>query len=187
MSFNPNEHLIGLKGNTKYLQVMWRIVWMREKLPNASIDTECIEHDDKHAKFRATISNDGVLLATAHGSETVNDFKDFFEKAETKAIGRALALCGFGTQFTGDELDEGERIVDSPVKPGIKDSELAPEDLKRLNTPATCTRCGKEITETTFKDKKYGAAQIVGMSKKNFGDIYCMDCMQALKNHGGDK
>lgn len=185
--FNANEHLIKLKGGAQYLQVMWRLVWLREKLPNASIATECIEHDEQHARFKATITNEGVLLATGHGSETVNDFRDFFEKAETKAIGRALALCGFGTQFTGDELDEGERIVDSPVKPVIKDSELTPENLKRLNTPVTCARCGKEITDTTFKDKTYNAGQLVGMSKKNFGEIYCMDCMQALKNHGGNK
>jgi hypothetical protein len=37
------------------------------------------------------------------------------EKAETGAIGRALALIGYGTQFCADELDEGDRIVDAPV------------------------------------------------------------------------
>ncbi len=37
------------------------------------------------------------------------------EKSETGAIGRALALCGFGTQFT-PELDEGERLADSPLQ-----------------------------------------------------------------------
>lgn len=34
----------------------------------------------------------------------------------TKGIGRALAALGLGTQFMGDELEEGQRIVDSPVE-----------------------------------------------------------------------
>lgn len=187
MSFNPSEHLMDLKGK-KYLQVMWRIVWFREEHPTASINTECIEHDDKHAVFKATIAENGSTLATAHGSETERDFRDFLEKAETKAIGRALAMCGYGTQFTGDELDEGERIVDSPVKKAKKvaDDDLSPEDLKRLQTPATCARCGKEVSTTIFGTKRYEPAQIVGMSKKNFGDVFCFSCMQELKAHGRD-
>jgi hypothetical protein len=56
-------------------------------------------------------------MAQAHKAEnkTGDGFKDYLEKAETGAIGRALAMCGYGTQFTGDELDEGVRIVDAPV------------------------------------------------------------------------
>ena len=42
-------------------------------------------------------------------------FADYLEKAETRAVGRALAMCGYGTQFA-PELEERERIVDSPVK-----------------------------------------------------------------------
>lgn len=47
--------------------------------------------------------------------ETLEGFGDFIEKAETGAIGRALALVGFGTQFCADELDEGPRLADSPA------------------------------------------------------------------------
>ena len=52
--------------------------------------------------------------ATAHGSEGCADFLEYLEKAETKAIGRALALLGYGTQFA-PEFDEEHRIVDSPI------------------------------------------------------------------------
>jgi|SRR5579859_6388414 len=38
-----------------------------------------------------------------------------FNKAATKALGRALAGLSFGTQFA-PELDEKQRIVDSPVE-----------------------------------------------------------------------
>jgi hypothetical protein len=39
-------------------------------------------------------------------------------KAETAAIGRALAHAGYGTQFTGE--DEGDFLADSPVENGHK-------------------------------------------------------------------
>lgn len=166
-TFNPREHLMNLKGK-EYLQVAWRICWFRERLPEGTIETNIIEHDAEHAIFKATVYNGDLMLATAHGSETKRDFGDFLEKAETKAIGRALAMCGFGTQFTADELDEGERIADSPL------------DTKR-QTEVACTRCGKPITSVKAKDKTFTAAEIVGQSKAKYGACYCWDCMIALK------
>lgn len=65
--------------------------------------------------FRATIKNGEGGIGTGTKSESAVDFADFIEKAESGAIGRALATLGYGTQFTGDELNEGNRIVDSPV------------------------------------------------------------------------
>lgn len=115
MAFNPNDHMMNLKGK-EYLQVMWRLVWFREVRPLWSIEPEIIEMDDKHAVFRAVIRDEaGAVKCIGHGSESQRDFGDFIEKAETKAVGRALAMLGYGTQFTASELDEGERIVDSPV------------------------------------------------------------------------
>ncbi len=37
-------------------------------------------------------------VAVGHGSEAAGDFGDFIEKAETKAIGRALAALGYGIE-----------------------------------------------------------------------------------------
>ena len=113
--FNPNDHMMKLKGRD-YLQVMWRLVWFREDKPGWMIRTEIVSADDKHAVFRATIADEsGAVRSMGHGSESVKDFGDYLEKAETKAVGRALAMLGYGTQFA-PELDEGERIVDSPVQ-----------------------------------------------------------------------
>lgn len=99
-----------------YLQVAFRLVWVREDHPDWSIVTEIIKTDDKGSTVKATISTpDGQILATAHKSETKQGFDDHLEKCETGAIGRALALCGYGTQFCGEELDEGKRLADSPL------------------------------------------------------------------------
>lgn len=119
--FNPKEHLMDLKGKA-YLQVMWRLVWFRDEHPLWNIDTK-LEHYDpqgNHAIFSAKIYDEnGMQKSAGYGSESIKDFKDFIEKAETKAIGRALAMLGYGTQFA-PELDEGERVVDSPVEVEVK-------------------------------------------------------------------
>ena len=115
-TFDPKEHLMSLKGKD-YLQVMWRLVWFREDKPLWSIETEPVQLTDTGARFRATIKDEtGRTVQTGYGSETARDFGDFYEKAETKAVGRALAMLGYGTQFTALELDEWERIVDSPAE-----------------------------------------------------------------------
>lgn len=118
--FNPREHLRQLKGRggvAEYLDVKWRLVWLRDEHPDAAIESEKVEGgiESNYAVFKARVSIPGGGSATGWGSETKADFGDFLEKAETKAIGRALAALGYGTQFAPD-LDEGERIADSPVE-----------------------------------------------------------------------
>ena len=66
--------------------------------------------------MKATIKNsDRRTIATARKKETEIGFPDYIEKAETGAIGRALAMCGYGT-LQAPEFDEGERIADSPIE-----------------------------------------------------------------------
>jgi hypothetical protein len=114
--FNPNEHLMQIKGKD-YLQVQWRLVWFREEHKDWSITTEIVNSAPGAVQMKATITNEkGMIIAQAHKAENVKGFPDYLEKAETGAIGRALAMCGYGTQFTGDELDEGQRLADSPVQ-----------------------------------------------------------------------
>lgn len=100
-----------------YLDVQYRVLWMREEHTDWGITTEIVTHDDTKSIVRATIlDNTGKILAQGTKSETIGDFKDHLEKAETGATGRALALCGYGTQFA-QELEEGDRIVDGPREP----------------------------------------------------------------------
>ncbi|MDQ3167664.1 MAG: hypothetical protein M3P94_03335 [Chloroflexota bacterium] len=112
--FDPSRHIRKVSG-ADYLEVKWRLVWLREVDPDASIVTESISIDERIAIFKATVKTTSGGVATGYGSETPNDFRDYIEKAETKAIGRALAALGFGTQFAPD-LNEGDRIVDAPVQ-----------------------------------------------------------------------
>ena len=116
MAFKPDEHLRTLKGQ-QYLDVKWRLAWLREEYPDARITTELahLDTEKKIAVFKAEVELPSGGSATGYGSETEQDFPlGWVEKAETKAVGRALAALGFGTQFAL-ELDEGDRVVDSPV------------------------------------------------------------------------
>lgn len=163
--FNPNEHLIQLKGKD-YLQVMWRLVWFREDKPGWGIETLLVDRSDEHAVFVAKIVDDsGIQKSSGYGSETKKDFGDFLEKAETKAVGRALAMLGYGTQFA-PELDEGERIVDSPVPK--KDP---------LTEIYSCERCGSVFMPFDYKGKKYTAKDAFeGAKKAGDGHALCKSC-----------
>jgi hypothetical protein len=143
--FNASEHLLNIGTDKKprmYLEVKYRLVWLREQEPDAQITTEILqldldrdvqaevsEWDDnlrksvkvvKHGKglviFRATIKLPNGAIGTGTKMENAASFGDWLEKAETGAIGRALAGLGYGTAAT-DEMSEGEgRVVDAPVE-----------------------------------------------------------------------
>ena len=164
-TFNPNEHVMQLKsreGSKDYLPVQWRLVWFREQCPHGTIKTEMLHLDldreteeeayvwnnekrrsekvVKQAKgyvvFRALVEDGKGGIATGTKSEKAASFGDFIEKAETGAIGRALAALGYGTQFA-PELNEEHRIVDSPVE---RQPMSANNGYSSGNTPAANVR-----------------------------------------------
>jgi hypothetical protein len=114
--FDPGRYLTKVSGSD-YLEVKWRLLWLRTAHPDATIETEMMSHDSQFAVFRARVTIPGGGSSTGWGSEQYNDFRDYIEKAETKALGRALAALGFGTQFCPDfEFGaENGRIVDAPI------------------------------------------------------------------------
>ena len=102
--FDPTPYLRQLQGRGRgggadYLDVKWRLLWLRKEHPDAEIVTELVQHDPQMAIFKATVTVPTGGKATGYGSETASDFPDFIEKAETKAIGRALNALGYGAQF----------------------------------------------------------------------------------------
>ena len=111
--------LTSLKGKD-YLLVAHRLQWFNEAETNFRIETDFLLVNDDQTVARATVTvfdKEGkeVKRASATKRETKKDFSDHTEKAETSAVGRALAMLGYGTQFAISDLDEGDRIVDSPV------------------------------------------------------------------------
>lgn len=116
-TFDPRRFVTRV-GGADYLEVKWRVYWLRTQHPDAVISTELVSHESNVAVFKAQVTIPGGGSSTGWGSEGYEDFRDYLEKAETKALGRALAALGFGTQFTPDfDFAEGqERVVDAPVR-----------------------------------------------------------------------
>jgi hypothetical protein len=188
-AFDPSRYLMKLKGKD-YLEVKWRLVWLRDVIPNAVIETELVKVGDKQAIFKAKVTDPLTgASATGWGSETESDFGDFLEKAETKAIGRALGALGFGTQFSEDfdfGAEEG-KVVDAPVgkpagytpKPSrtsgssnTSTSGLLPSDGQtyKCESPG----CSKTLIDT----EKSSAAQKAAWSKNKTGKVLCWDHQQ---------
>jgi hypothetical protein len=130
--FDPNKYMLKLpktkkitmdngmvkweKTETDYLPVAARIAWVRKDHPYWSIITKVEKWGDKAVVMKAIIKDmTGQIIATARKKETEIGFPDYIEKAETGAIGRALAMCGYGT-LQAPEFDEQDRLADAPVE-----------------------------------------------------------------------
>jgi hypothetical protein len=185
--FDVKKHLIKVQGNRPYLPVAARLVWFRQEHPDWGIDTRPVTLDleRQFAIFEATVYNsDGKLMARGTKGEGVRGFPDYIEKAETGAIGRALAVCGYGTQFApdldeigqvsdglsgypGDEQPEHDRIAEPPLGQGAagnvhgssRSTPIRPQAGVQDVGPAECSSCGREMTrsQVTFSERKFGS------------------------------
>jgi hypothetical protein len=142
--YNPNDHLLNLKGKD-YLDVQNRLLWFirdQRALIAAGhatvpyvVRTECVELDREQgwAHFKTYVRDVLGNQSTMYGSESAKDFPDYAEKASTKALGRALLALGYGAGMA-PELDEGDRVVDTPV--GRPNTARRPEPTARSGAPA---------------------------------------------------
>lgn len=111
------DDYIRVQGNKQYLPVPNRVQWFRGEHPTWTIDTDIIrlEWEAGYVVMRAEVRDDeNRIIAAGTKTETRKGFADFVEKAETGAVGRALARAGYGTE---DALDlEGDRYADAPIE-----------------------------------------------------------------------
>jgi len=189
------------QGAQDYLPVQWRLVWFRTDHPQGTIETEIVHLDldketeeetyawsnetrrsekvSKTAKgmaiFRATVRDGKGGVATGTKMEKAASFPDWLEKAETGAIGRALAALGYGTQFAGEELNESHRIVDSPVGRAVPDAApqqaSVPVHVKPAPMPVPKQQASGNVTPTP-------AAQtpaVIAMIARAKGSVEALD------------
>ena len=148
-NFDPQKYLIKVNGKD-YLEVKFRLHWFRLEHATWDIRTE-IAHLDLEkgiALVRADIFDEkGNHKSSGLKMEIKSNFGDYAEKAETGAIGRALAALGYGTLQTFD-LEEGiekGRIADAPVSlsndkgngktmsHNTKEQEQIPQEIRQDN------------------------------------------------------
>lgn len=169
--YDPNQHLMSLKGKD-YLNVQNRLLWfIRDQrdfivrgLATTSyvIRSELVEQDRDagFAQFKTYVRDVLGNEATMYGSEAAKDFPDYAEKASTKSLGRALLALGYGTAFA-PEMDEGERVVDSPVErrrstPAARVSPVAAQTAPSApaTTPAAKTTAAKGADEPVASEQQ---------------------------------
>ena len=145
--FDPRKRMIQIPGRGRglhggaYLPARQRMLWFRQEHPSGSIETELIKLTDDLAVFKATVTYpvytprgtdaeaEGLstwvdfVKCTGHGSETRGDFGEYIEKAETKAIARALGAAGFGTEGAFEE--DPSRPADAPYTAGSSPTPVA--------------------------------------------------------------
>lgn len=126
-TFDPRPHLITIRSRgqeAQYLPVNKRILWLRTVCPEARVTLDLVHLTPEWAVVKAVVDLPSGAHAEDFGSETKAEFADFLEKAATKALGRALAQLGFGTQFAPEleveNPDGTPHVVDSPVPPRAK-------------------------------------------------------------------
>ena len=161
MSFKPAQHLVNVQGGQQYLPVAWRLVWLRgeqtAEAPDAQIDTELVRFDDHVIVMKATITLTNGARATAHAMCLRDALGNAVwkqrqvEKVETSAVGRALAMLGYGTQFDIEIAEEGEYLADAPQPAAGKPS----NGVGTVHPVFTLTReDGQEFTFPTVDESK---------------------------------
>lgn len=112
--FDPRPHLRQLENGSSYLDVKWRLHWLRSEHPDASIHTELVSLEGDTAVCKATVQIPGGGSSSAHGSASSSAGASHIEQAESRAIGRALVALGYGAEFA-DEDHVHARAGDRPV------------------------------------------------------------------------
>lgn len=153
------------RGERNYLEVKYRLQLLREVFPEAQVTTECqlLDAENNFACFRARVQLPNGAVGEGTGSETSGDFRDYIEKAETKAIGRALSAAGIGWQYGIADMEyESESPkdyvgVDSGIIQGPPTSKLTElkAEANRLKTKVTAEAM-LEYSTTTFKKTSMG-------------------------------
>lgn len=169
-TFDASRYLSRLNGKD-YLEVKWRLLWLRTEHPDATVQTELVKHEADLALFRAQVTLPAGGWATGWGSETASDFVDYIEKAETKALGRALAALGYGTQFCEDfdfRRDDQGPVVDAPVEPPPAARQARRAARERLAPRATTAQV-KAIYSIGRDTKALGEQGVEERSRNAYG------------------
>ena len=177
--FDPNDHLMQLKGRD-YLNVQSRLLWFirdQRALTVAGlaqmpyvVRTELVEMDrtNNWAHFRTYVRDVLGNEATMYGSESAKDFADYAEKASTKSVGRALLALGYGTAFA-PEMDEGDRVVDTPQRHGAAVRERPPQVVREAPPAHGLTAVGParpaETGETASAETPATEKQLASIRK----------------------
>lgn len=114
--FDPRSFIRQLEDGSDYLDLKWRLLWLRSEHPDARVETQLVPGADDEIICRASITfreNNGG--ASAHGSARHPEDESPVEAAEDRALARALAALGYGTEYIADDAVESGPALTPPV------------------------------------------------------------------------
>ena len=116
---DPLSRLISLSDGSPYLNVMWRIAWIRQEIPNLYIKKELLSLSDNTALVKVDLMDGEKILATAHASKSYchndNGGEYYVDWAETTATGRAISQLGYDLPVDSSTVyDEPSIFSDAP-------------------------------------------------------------------------
>jgi hypothetical protein len=130
--FDPKPVIERLRQNELDAQqrVDLLVLWMRKEHPDAQVMTELAQFNETMAVVKATVDLPSGAEASGYGSAVAADGSDMVERAETKAIGRALNVLGYSVEsFDG-----------APAEPRQQASESQREPVREMSEPVRITR-----------------------------------------------
>lgn len=165
MPDNLRKFLLRVQGGKFYLPAAYRVVWFRDECPEWGIDTMLIEGGEEagFATVQAKIFNsEGRLIASGIKTESRKDFPaGHVEKAETGAVARALAIAGFGTQWSED-LNEGEKGGEPRYSDSPQGRPVQPQGQQRPATQRQAATNGTQARPVTSDAENEERARIRG-------------------------
>ncbi len=114
-SFNPQEHVRQLEDGRDYMDLKWRLLWLRSHEPEASIETQIVPSSEDEIICRAKLTLRSGASVSAHASASRADSANAIEIAEDRALIRALAALGFGAEYIEDDDVELQATPNPPV------------------------------------------------------------------------
>jgi len=168
---------VRVQGGKLYTRVVDRLTAFKEKYhPDGgyTIKTEITTLTDNYVVFKAVIlSTDGVILSTGHGFNAIAKEKSL-EKAETVAVGRALAF--FDPQYGGEsELasqEEMEKFEEMTKDDGSQIPQTQPKNIDLTK------KLQNQVDQAKQKMSN-------GASENSDTDVYKLDAVCNFKKHKG--
>ena len=134
---------VDLKGK-QYAQVKDRLQEFRSANPHALIETTPTIQDDGVVLFRARIltnkADDTSAEATGHAFGNVGKGEKSFEKLETIAVGRALALLGYASD---GEIASSEEMEEFLAQKEEKRQQMIMDATEKLTSTKTLAQLKK--------------------------------------------
>ena len=155
-----------IKGKN-YATVNERVKAFREICPNATISTELVKEQDGECIFKASIYDDGVLIATGYAREEkgngyINKLSHL-ENCETSSVGRALGFLGLGIE---DEIATADEVKNAEINDKAKDT------IDAVTLKALETRCKNDGVDVEALCKLYTVKTLADVTNKMHANMH---------------